>query len=157
MSVVLYRIDDRLVHGQVMVAWTKVYQTNRIFVIDEETMKNTFLCDVMRMAMPQGYELVFLGVKEAIEQVKADPPEKKSLLLAKGPETVLALMEGGLEIPELNVGNMGAKPGRKAVMRSIQLSGQEYAALKAIEGKGTRVYFQIFPDAKAVELDKIKM
>ena len=157
MSVVLYRIDDRLVHGQVMVAWTKIYQTNRIFVVDEETIKNAFLFDVMRMTMPQGYELIFLGVEEAIKTIKEDPPGKKSLLLAKGPETILALMEGGLEIPELNVGNMGAKPGRKAVMRSIQLSGEEYAVLKAIEEKGTRVYFQIFPDAKAVELNKIKM
>ncbi len=157
MSVVLYRIDDRLVHGQVMVAWSKIYQTTRIFIVDDETCKNPFLCDVMRMAVPSDYEVHIFTCADAVEKIKSDPPEKKTMVLAKSPAAMLALLEGGVEIKELNVGNMGNGPGRRAVMRSIQLSPTEFETLKTMQQKGVRVYLQIFPDAKAVELDKVKL
>jgi PTS system mannose-specific IIB component len=89
--------------------------------------------------------------------MRADPPEKQTMVLAKSPAAMLALLEGGVEIKELNVGNMGNGPGRRAVMRSIQLSPTEFETLKTMQQKGVRVYLQIFPDAKAVELDKVKL
>lgn len=157
MSIVLYRIDDRLVHGQVMVAWSKIYQTTRIFVVDDETACDQFLCDVMKMAVPSDYDARIFNVQQAIERIKADPPDKKTMVLAKTPKTMLALLEGGVDIKELNVGNIGAGPGRKAVMRNIQLSQEEYATLQKIQDAGVRVYLQIFPDAKALNLDKVSL
>lgn len=157
MSVVLYRIDDRLVHGQVMVAWSKIYQTTRIFVVDGETCKNPFLCDVMKMAMPSDYDVHIFNIADAVEKIKSDTSDKKTMVLAKSPATMLALLEGGVEIKELNVGNIGNGPGRRAVMRSIQLSPAEFETLNTLQQKGVRVYLQIFPDQKAMELDKVKL
>ena len=85
MSVVLYRIDDRLVHGQVMVAWSKIYQTTRIFVVDGETCKNPFLCDVMKMAMPSDYDVHIFNIADAVEKIKSDTSDKKTMVLAKSP------------------------------------------------------------------------
>jgi PTS system mannose-specific IIB component len=151
----LYRIDDRLVHGQVMVAWSKIYRSTRIFVIDDNTAKNPFLSNVMKMAMPGDYDLHILNEAEAPGAIAADPPDKKTMVLVKAPKTILHLIESGTVIKELNVGNIGAGAGRKPALKNIQLSPEEYDTLKEIQAKGVRVYFRIFPDNGAVELDKV--
>ncbi len=157
MSVVLYRIDDRLVHGQVMMAWSKIYQSRRIFIVDDQTAADSFLCDVMKMAVPGDYDLHIYSTEKAVEAIQNDPPDKKTMVLAKTPQTMQALQQGGTGMKELNVGNIGAGPGRKAVMRNIQMSPKELDTLKEIQTAGVRVYLQIFPDAKAVDLDKVSL
>ncbi|MCD8249288.1 MAG: PTS sugar transporter subunit IIB [Lachnospiraceae bacterium] len=139
-----------------MTAWSKIYKTNRILVIDDETAGNDFLIQVMKMAAPSEYRVEIVTTEKAVEWIANDPPDKKTMVLVKGPETIRRLIELGVSVPELNVGNMGAAAGRKTVFRSLQLSKKEYDTLREIQEKGTRVYIQIFPDAKSVELDKIK-
>jgi PTS system mannose-specific IIB component len=139
-----------------MVAWSKIYQSTRIFAIDDETAENPFLSDVMKMAMPGDYELLLLSVAEAPAEIAADPPDKKTMTLVKAPKTILSLLEAGVAIKEVNVGNIGAGKGRKPALKNIQLSPEEYETLKTIQSRGVRVYFQIFPDSSAVDLDKIK-
>ena len=156
MSVLLYRIDDRLVHGQVMTAWTKIYNTTRIFVVDDQTAANQFLCDVMKMAVPSNYEIYIYTKQDAVAAIKNDPASKKTIVLAKDPQSMLYLLEQGVEMTELNVGNIGAGKGRKPLMRSTQVTPEEHQQLKAIQSKGVRVYLQIYPDGKTMELDKCK-
>ena len=155
MSVVLYRIDDRLVHGQVMTAWTKIYQTMRIFVIDDETAADGFLSDVMKMAMPGEYDLRIVNTKDGIAAIQADTSDTKAMVLVKGPKVIKELLAGGVDIKELNVGNMGAGAERRAISRSTQLTPAEYADLQEIADAGVRVYLQMMPDGKAVEWDKV--
>ena len=157
MSIELYRIDDRLVHGQVMVAWSKIYRTTNIIIADDETASNRFICEVMKMAVPRDYSVQILTMSDAIEKINGDPPGNRTMVIAKGPRAALDLIEGGVSMKELNVGNMGAGPRRKAVMRSIQLDPEELETFKKIAQKGVRVYFQIIPDGRSVELDKIRL
>ena len=122
MSVVFYRIDDRLIHGQVMTGWSKVYKANRIFVVDDKVAKDAFMCQVMKMAVPM---------------------EK--------------LLNSGVEMKELNLGGMGYVAGRKMILRNIQVSPEELEQLKAIAARGIRVFCQIVPDGKCIEIDKVKL
>jgi PTS system mannose-specific IIB component len=138
-----------------MVAWSKIYQSTRIFVIDDSTANNPVLSNVMKMAMPGDYELHIFNTAEAPKAIAEDPQDKKTIILVKAPKTIMNLLEAGTVIKELNVGNVGAGKGRKPVLKTIQLSPEEYDTLKAIQAKGVRVYFQIVPDNGAVELDKI--
>lgn len=157
MSVNFYRIDDRLVHGQVMTGWTKIYNTGRIFVVDDGCAADPFTCKVMRMSVPKGYEVKIFGLEDAVNAILDDPPDKKTLVLTKTPETMLGLIERGISMAELNVGGMGYLPGRRVVLRNIQLTPQELETLHKIAAHKVRVYFQIVPDGKALELDKVKL
>lgn len=156
MGVVLYRIDDRLIHGQVMTAWSKVYKSTNIICIDDETAKNEMLCSIMKMAVPSDYEVQILTMEDAIQAIKAEPERTRTIVLAKTPGTMLNLAKSGVEIKELNVGNMGQGANRKPIMRSTQVSPQELDQLKELQRMGTRVYLQVFPDEKAVNLDNLK-
>jgi len=157
MSVNFYRIDDRLVHGQVMTGWTKIYDTGRIFVVDDGCAADPFMCRVMQMSVPKGYEVKIFRLEDAAEAIRADPPDKKTMVLTKTPETMLGLIERGVAMAELNVGGMGYLPGRRVVLRNIQITPQELETLQKIAAHNVRVFFQIVPDGKAIELDKVKL
>jgi len=156
MSIALYRIDDRLVHGQVMTAWARIFNITRIIVVDDATAKNTFLCDVMKMAVPSGCCVEILTLAEAVPVIQSSGPNEKAIVLVKSPATLRGLLDQGVDIKEINVGNVGAGPGRKAVMRSTQLTKEEYDTLVGMSAKGIHIYFQMLPEAKSMELDKLK-
>lgn len=117
MSVVLFRIDDRLVHGQVMTAWSKIYRTNRIFVVDNNTANDRFLCDVMKMSVPGEYTVTILNNADAAERISSDPADVKTMVLMKTPATAKALIDAGIVMPQLNVGNIDAEAGRLSAVK----------------------------------------
>ena len=157
MSVVFYRIDDRLIHGQVMTGWSKVYQATRIFVVDDKTAQDQFLCQVMKMAVPRDYDVHIYTVEQALEAIANDPPELRTIVLAKTPDVMQRLLEGGAPMKELNLGGMGYVARRKMILRNIQVSPAELDQLQAIAAKGVRVFCQIVPDGKCIEIDKVKL
>ena len=157
MSVVFYRIDDRLIHGQVMTGWSKVYQATRIFVVDDKTAQDQFLCQVMKMAVPRDYDVHIYTVEQALEAIANDPPELRTIVLAKTHDVMQRLLEGGAPMKELNLGGMGYVAGRKMILRNIQVSPAELEQLQAIAAKGVRVFCQIVPDGKCIEIDKVKL
>ena len=157
MSIALYRIDDRLVHGQVMTAWARIFNIAKIIVVDDATAKNAFLCDVMKMAVPTGCSVQILSVADAVPVLQAsEKSDEKTIVLVKAPIALRALIDQGIVIKEINVGNVGAGPGRKAVMRSTQLTKDEYDTLVWMSAQGIHIYFQMLPEAKSMELDKLK-
>jgi len=157
MSIALYRIDDRLVHGQVMTAWARIFSITKIIVVDDATAKNAFLCDVMKMAVPSGCSVQILSVADAVPVLQAsEKSDEKTIVLVKAPIALRALIDQGIVIKEINVGNVGAGPGRKAVMRSTQLTKDEFDTLVGMSAQGIHIYFQMLPEAKSMELDKLK-
>ena len=155
MGVVLYRIDDRLIHGQVMTAWSKVYKSTNIICVDDETARNEMLCSIMKMAVPSDYAVHILTTEDAIKEIKAEPESKRTIVLAKTPGTMLDLAKSGVGMKELNVGNIGQGPNRKPIMRSTQVSPSELDQLKELQKMGVKVYLQVFPDEKAVNLSDL--
>lgn len=157
MGVVLYRIDDRLIHGQVMTGWSKVYKANQIFVIDDYVAKDEFLCQVMTMSVPQGICSRVYGFEEGAEKIKNDSPKNRTIVLTKTPDMMKRLVDAGCPMEKLNVGGMGFQKERKAVLRNIQISPKELEVLQEIAGQKVHVFCQIVPDDKSIELDKIKL
>ncbi|MCR5134332.1 MAG: PTS sugar transporter subunit IIB, partial [Clostridiales bacterium] len=92
MSVVFYRIDDRLIHGQVMTGWSKKYNADRIIVVDDASAANSFLVQVMMMSVPKGMEVKVCAEKDGIETVLNDDPAKRTIVLTKTPASMLALV-----------------------------------------------------------------
>lgn len=152
MSAVFYRIDDRLVHGQIMTAWAKVLRIGRIIVVDSATAKNSFLAQVMQMSVPNEYTLHVCESGEGAELIRALAPDEHALVLAKTPAVMKELFLAGVEMKELNVGGMGARGGRKIVARGVLVDEAELQTLKELVGAGVRVYCQSVPDVKPVEI-----
>jgi PTS system mannose-specific IIB component len=151
------RVDDRLIHGQVTVGWRQYLRYSEIWVVDDLACEDPYLQDALRLAAPEGVAVRVLGVAEARARlssppwsVRGGPRGGQVLLLVRSPETALALVEGGVPLERLNVGNLSARPGSVRAFRNISLTPGHIEALDALAERGVRITFQLAPeDAQA--------
>ena len=156
MAVKFLRIDDRFIHGQVVVAWIKSFQAKRVLIVDTQVSKDQFLIDVMKMVAPSGVELVVKpceNLEELVEKYEND--SKNTIILVKTPESAEALFDAGLKIQALNVGGMGAKKERSQLYKNVSASESEVETLKRLEARGIDVYFQTTPTNAKVKLSSL--
>jgi len=138
------RVDDRLIHGQVVVAWRQHLSFDAICVVDDRAATDTFLSDVLRTASPADIPTYVYSVRQMASNLEhLDATD--ILLLVKTPQTVLQLNDSGIHIEQINVGNIAAAPGRKRVFKSISLGPEHVAALDAIAERGIQITFQVAP------------
>ncbi|GCF93829.1 PTS mannose transporter subunit IID [Enterococcus florum] len=154
-EIVLTRIDDRLIHGQVMTAWVKKTRANQILIIDDEVAKDEFMREVLKMSAPKGIDIVVMGLEDAVaflnEQGEAN---KRLIILVKGPAIIEKLLESGITINKLIVGGMGAKAERRVLYKNISASEEERAIFQRIIARNIPVAIHIIPDQKETDLSK---
>lgn len=156
MSIKFIRIDDRLIHGQVVTAWIKTYQAKKILIIDDIVAKDEFLKNVLKMVKPSGVDLIIKGTEHLDETIQTIEENKaNAILLMKTPDTAKKVFESPVLLKELNVGGMGANAKREALYKNVSASKEEVAILKEIEEMGVKVYFQATPNDKQIELHSL--
>lgn len=154
-NIVYSRVDDRLVHGQVMTAWVQTTGANCVVIVDDKVAKDTFLQMVMKQSMPGKIKLEVLTVEQAVTYLMEDDSKLKLFILVKTPNVVLDLVEKGVTFKSLGVGGMGAKPDRTTLYRNISASEDEKLALGELQEKGVDVFFQVTPDTNKVQLSSV--
>ena len=135
-NLVLTRIDDRLIHGQVMTAWIK--QKNAVQVVVE-------------MAVPDEIAIGIFNRDDAVEFMKQGL-EAPTILLVKGPEILNYMVDHGIEIDEIDVGGMGAKEGRSVLYKNISTNPEENKNFLDLIQKGVNVFVQVMPQDKQVNV-----
>lgn len=144
--VVLARIDQRLIHGLVVNQWAPALQVKRFMVVDDVLCNNDDIKASMRMAKPAGTGVSVISTETANTNFKAGKYDgQRVLVLVKEPETLIKLMEGGVEIPKVDLGIMFNEDGREAVTKFIALNDKERADLQTIKDKGIPVVIQYVP------------
>ncbi len=152
-NILLTRIDDRLIHGQVVTAWIKQYPINKILIIDDELSKNKLMERIYKAAAPIGIEVIIKTLEDAKNFLKDDPdPGENVMILVKVPELIEELLGSGIPIEKVILGGMGAKKGRKTFNRNISASDEEIESFKRIMDKGTEMVYQLVPGDKAVNV-----
>ena len=152
-NVVLTRVDERLIHGQVMTSWVKNYPINRILLVDDELARNQLMLSIYKAAVPAGIT-VQVSARAGSEAILEQPAVagENYMILAKTPEVFEYLAEHGIPFSTLVVGGMGARPGRKTLYRNLSASEDERACMKRLEEKGIRVIYQMVPVDREVAL-----
>lgn len=143
-NLVLTRIDDRLIHGQVMTKWIKETGAENVVIIDDATSKNEFMINVFEQAVPED---IGIGVFNKEDGVKffSQPLEAPTMILVKVPETIEYMVNHGIDIKDLDLGGMGAKDGRNTLYQYISTSYEEDQCFYRLLNKGMNVYVQIVP------------
>ncbi len=151
MSLSLVRVDDRLIHGQVIAVWLRSIGADRIVIVDDRTAADEFLRDVLLLAAPPGVPVEVHAFEEGrsrLSELAREPG--RVMVLVRSPRTALELRRAGVPIDVLNLGGLGAAPGRRGLYRTISASPEELGALRDLEALGTRVEIQIVPDDRPV-------
>lgn len=155
-KIVLSRIDDRLIHGQVMTAWVQHVGGNEIVIVDDKVAKDPFLSSVITGAVPKHLNAHAMTVDDAAEYLeKIKDEDKNIIILAKGPKVFLDLLEKGVQVKEINLGGMGSTQERKKLYKNISASDEERDMLKQLSAQHVHVYIQVVPNMETVEINKI--
>lgn len=150
-NLVLTRIDDRLIHGQVMTAWIKQKNAVQVVVADDEVAENEFMINVLEMAVPDEIAIGIFNRDGAVEFMKQGL-EAPTILLVKGPEILNYMVDHGIEIDEIDVGGMGAKEGRSVLYKNISTNPEENKNFLDLIQKGVNVFVQVMPQDKQVNV-----
>lgn len=154
-GIVQIRVDDRLLHGQVCAFWTNTLKLTRIMVANDAVAEDEMQKSILRMAAPAGIRTSLISVEKAARNILAEKYKgQRVLLILKGPQDALRLMEEGLPIQHINVGNMANREHTRQYKKSISLSTEEYEMFMELHRRNVRLTAQMVPeDAETNLLD----
>lgn len=156
MAIVGVRFDQRLIHGQVATFWTNFLKVDRIVVLDEEVFGNDMLKATLRMAVPQGVNSSIILKEKFVANYTAGKYGTQRLLIVFRDMDVLSyLLENGVEITELNLGNRPDKGGDTRIAKHFCVGPHEVEAIRAFEAKGIHVYSQLVPQDPVYEAEDL--
>lgn len=155
-NIVMTRIDERLIHGQVMVSWLKLCGANVILIIDAASAENAFLKRILFAAAPKDIELLVMNDADAAQYLLQDSaPGEKVFIITKVPKTLLHAIESGVKLDEIILGNMGGSADRKRFNRNISASEAELQDFRDIIAHGSNIYCQMVPSDSKENINKL--
>jgi mannose/fructose/N-acetylgalactosamine-specific phosphotransferase system component IIB len=154
MAIVLFRVDDRLIHGQVVVGWGRPLGVNRIVLVDNQVAASAWEQDLYRMAVTPDVEVDFFTLADAAARLrdwKSDP--RRTLVLTGDLETIAALHAADpVTVHRINLGGIHHRAGRRERLPYLYLTDEEMARLEALEAAGAAVAAQDLPSTRPVTL-----
>ncbi|MDD7795716.1 mannose/fructose/sorbose PTS transporter subunit IIB [Clostridium sp. 'White wine YQ'] len=158
MKIVLARIDDRLIHGQVATVWSKVSDCEKIIVVSDEVAKDELRSTLLVQVAPPGIKAHVLSIEKAIRVYNNPKNDFKALLLFTNPTDVLRLVEGGVKIESVNIGGMSFKEGKRQVTGTISVNEQDENAFKELNKRGIELEIRVVAsDSKVLLKDKLPL
>ena len=157
MPIVLFRIDERLIHGQVVVGWGGQLRPDLFVVVDAGLVSSGWEQELYLLGVPEGTGAVFLSpeqAREAIPELKASPD--RVVVLTRDVATMLALARGGaMEGESVNLGGIHSQSGREEVLPYLFLDDMDRDRLREISREGVRVTAKDLPGSQEIPLDTL--
>ncbi len=156
MAIQLYRIDDRLIHGQVVVGWGQPLNIRFLVLVDDLVASSDWEQDLYRMAVPPEMEIIFNDVGTAIRdhsRYATDP--RPGLLITGDIAGMFRLVKGVKAIGNVNLGGIHHRAGRNEKLRYVYLTPDEEAQLRDLEAAGVEVTAQDVPSSRPVPLVEV--
>lgn len=155
-NIVFARVDDRLIHGEVVTAWTPSYSINHIIIIDDVVASDPFQRRILKALAPTKVRVDAFNVEDAIKELSKPFNEKeRCLLLTKSPIAYAQLAEGGIELPQVNLGGMGIRDERKPFIKNVACDEAEVEAIRQMVDKGIHVFYQLVPEQRLIEITNL--
>ncbi|HMA76297.1 MAG TPA: PTS sugar transporter subunit IIB [Candidatus Krumholzibacteriaceae bacterium] len=154
---VLVRVDDRLIHAQVVIGWKEECRPDRIILADDNVAANEFEKNLYISAASADTKVSVIPLKDAAERIKRGVYDRdRVILLVRSPEQALRLYEYGVVFDELNIGGMHYMEGRKKVMEDFYISDEEKSILRELVKKSVVLEARALPgDEKVIINSKI--
>lgn len=155
MAIELYRIDDRLIHGQVVVGWGQPLDIGFIVLVDDEVAASEWEQELYRMGTPPEMALHFETVASAAARLDDYRRDARRGIVLTGDIDTMSRLADAAPVPAVNLGGIHHRAGRSERLRYVFLSGAEEDALRSLAARGVAVSAQDVPAARAVPLDEL--
>lgn len=156
MGMVLVRIDDRLIHGQVVENWMKFLKINHVVVVNDFVASDRMQKTLFSMAVPDHAKISILTIAQAKETILNSQFEgDRAMLLLVSPQDVLNLINKGVRIKEVNIGGMHYSPDKKQILKAISVSKQDIQAFQELDKLGVHLEARMVPDDEKIDIMEI--
>lgn len=153
-KILMARIDNRLVHGQVGTAWTRFLQANLIIVADDDVAHDDLQKSMMRLiADISNADIRFFTIQETIDRISYASDEQHILLVTKTPQQMRKLVDNNVPITEVNIGNMHGADGKKQYYPSVFLDQNDISDIHFMIEHGINVVAQTTPNAPSIAVN----
>lgn len=155
-NILVARIDDRLIHGQVVTSWVKAYPITEILIIAEDLAQNMLMHRIYKSVAPAGIEVTIMDNLKALNYLKTDDKNDQNLLiLVKTPDVFEFLSENGIPLSKIILGGMGLKPGRETLIKNVAANAAERESLSRMVNKGIKIVYQLVPASSEKSVEKL--
>ncbi|HJU89751.1 MAG TPA: PTS sugar transporter subunit IIB [Gemmatimonadaceae bacterium] len=157
MAIDLHRIDDRLIHGQVVVGWGQPLGLGFIALVDDEVAGSEWEQELYRMGVPPDMDVYFATVEDAAGRLREwEKDERPGILLTPDIETMRRLVDlSGGAIKRVNLGGIHHRAGRSERLRYLYLSEDEIQQLRDLANRGVHISAQDVPAARPMPLEEV--
>jgi PTS system mannose-specific IIB component/fructoselysine and glucoselysine-specific PTS system IIB component len=154
MAIVLFRVDDRLIHGQVVVGWGRPLGVNRVVVVDDQLAASAWEQDLYRMAVTPDIEVEFVSIADAATRLRDWQSDgRRTLVLTGDLDTMAALHRADpVTVHRINLGGIHHRAGRTERLPYLYLTNDEMSRLEAMEAAGAAISAQDLPTTSPVTL-----
>lgn len=147
MGIIHVRIDDRLIHGQVASFWCNSLRANRIMVANDAVANDPMQKSLLKMVAPPGVRTSIITKEVAATNIQAGKYDsERVLLILKNPKDAVDLINLGVKISSINVGNMAYSDGKVQIKRSINVSKEDVENFKKLDSMGVELTSIMVPD-----------
>lgn len=157
MAIELFRIDDRLIHGQVVVGWGQPLDLGFIILVDDEVAASDWEQELYRMGVPPEMDVYFHSVPDAARALPKYQSDSRPGLLLTGDIDTMASLVGatGGAIRSINLGGIHHRSGRTQRLRYVFLTAEEEQALRELARRGIEISAQDVPAARPLPLEEM--
>ncbi len=146
------RVDNRLIHGQVVQAWLPEVKPQKVLVISEQAAQSSLMKKMMRMALPQGYELEVLSAQEAASSLKKDET-KKVFVLVEDINQLSELAEKNITLEKVNIGNTKYEEGKKQFSAGVYFDEKDLLIIANLQKKNITVSIKTLPSSLEAKIN----
>jgi mannose/fructose/N-acetylgalactosamine-specific phosphotransferase system component IIB len=155
MPVILARVDDRLIHGQVTVGWSQQLQPDRIVLANNAIAADPWQSRVYASSVPPEIDVSIFSIAETVSQLAKEQFHGERIILLTGSAGEMAeLARLGAALAEVNIGGLHFSVGRKEMLPFVYVDRQELSAMCRLLDQGIELFAQQVPGGKSVNLDK---
>lgn len=156
MPILLYRVDERLIHGQVVVGWGNSLKFDRIVLINDQVASNKWERDLYVACVPPEMKATILPVDEGVAKILQNRFKgERIVILVDSPFDILRMVEKGVKIDSVNVGGVHSKRNRMQILPYLCLSPEEISAFKKIISAGIKCECRDVPLAEEHDLGSL--
>jgi mannose/fructose/N-acetylgalactosamine-specific phosphotransferase system component IIB len=154
-EILILRIDDRLIHGQVVVGWGRIIDIQLYIVINDKVASDKVQQNLMQIAVPSEAKTLIFTVEEAIKRLKGVVKNKRVILLFSNPLDVLKVVEGGFRIDSINIGGMRQIGDRKQILPTVFLNKKELDAFLKLLNMNIEIEYRLLPGDEKIYLREV--
>lgn len=156
MEVVLVRVDDRLIHGQVAMGWTRTVRANHILVANDQVASDKTQQMLLKMATPVGVKSTIVSVANAATILRENKLGRdRVIVLVRDPQSLLGLIEAGCTIEKVNIGNVRMTDGRERLTKEVAATPEEIKVWKQLDQSGVQLEAIWLPGGPATNFNQV--